>query len=133
MLRRQGNDRLLTMSDDATARHVLVVDDDLDSAEMLTEALAALGYEASYELSGAGALESVARQRTDVVVLDIGLPGMDGFQVIQRLRALPNGRALRIVVLSGFDRPPQGAETATADFDEYLVKPVAIEQLTRLF
>ena len=120
------------MGNGDVAHRVLVVDDDLDSSELLTDALLALGYAASFVLSGPAALESVERQRPDVVVLDIGLPGMDGFQVIERLRALPNGHALRIVVLSGFNRPAEGAETASAGFDEYLVKPVVVEQLTRI-
>jgi CheY-like chemotaxis protein len=114
-----------------SAKRVLIVDDNLDSGEMLAELIKTWGLTTRHVLDGPSALEAVAQEQPDIVVLDIGLPGMDGFEVAERLRALPRGQELRIVALSGYGRLEDRQRSAAAGCDEHLVKPVDLDKLAR--
>jgi len=113
-----------------SAKVVLVVDDDADSAETLCELLCIEGYDASHALSGGAALSAVAARRPDAVVLDIGMPDVNGFEVAKAIRASADGHLVRVIALSGYSRPASMIEL-TEVFDEYLVKPVDFAQLAR--
>jgi CheY-like chemotaxis protein len=113
----------------APPTRVLLVDDNVDYAKGLATLLRASGYEIRVAHSGSTALEAMGAERPDVLVLDIGLPEMDGYEVARRVRQDPELRRLRIVGLSGY-RPESDSPLArAARFDSYLLKPVRIEEL----
>ncbi|MGH7271136.1 MAG: response regulator, partial [Polyangiaceae bacterium] len=111
---------------------VLVVDDNEDAAEMLRDWLIASGHEASAVHDGASALDAAARVAPEVVLLDLGLPVMDGFEVARRLRAQATFDATTIVAVTGYGQSPDKARSADAGFDAHLVKPVDLDVLERL-
>ncbi len=115
----------------AAARRVLVVDDNADAAETLAALLQVRGYEVRVAGDGPAALAAAPQFRPEVVFLDIGLPGMDGYAVARSLRAAPGGAALRLVALTGYGQEDDRRRSAEAGFDEHLVKPVAPEVLLR--
>jgi CheY-like chemotaxis protein len=111
---------------------LLVVDDNRDSAQSLGMMLELLGHEVQVEYDGPGALRTVDHFSPHAVFLDIGLPGMDGFDVCRRLRA--GGRADDVVVIAqtGWGDPAQRARSQEAGFDHHLVKPVDVATLKSL-
>jgi signal transduction histidine kinase len=110
-------------------RRVLVVDDNRDAAEMLTQVLEHAGHEVREEHDGLAALVASAQFQPHVIVLDLGLPGVDGFEVARRLRADPTLAGARIVALTGYGQDSDKRRTAEVGIDVHLVKPVAIEIL----
>jgi CheY-like chemotaxis protein len=115
-----------------TPRRVLVIDDNVDSAEMLAEFMTMKGHDVRMALTGPEALLVFDRFRPDVVLLDIGLPGMNGYEVAQRIRELPSGGRTLLVALTGFGQSADRDRTAQAGFDIHLVKPVEPEAISRL-
>ncbi len=109
------------------SHRVLVVDDNVDTADLLVMALQQEGHEVESEHDGLGALVTAARFRPDLVLLDIGLPGMDGFEVARRLRADPQFAKVCIVALTGYGRESDRLKTASIGIDRHLVKPVEME------
>jgi signal transduction histidine kinase/DNA-binding response OmpR family regulator len=109
------------------SRRVLVVDDNVDTAELLSAALQQEGHEVAEEHDGLGALVTAASFRPDLMLLDIGLPGMDGFEVARRFRADPQFAKVRIVALTGYGRESDRAQTAAVGIDRHLVKPVEMD------
>jgi PAS domain S-box-containing protein len=107
----------------ASEVRVLVVDDQRDSAQLLARLLAAWGYKPTVSFDGPTALEQAAAHQPHVVLLDIGLPGMSGYEVARRLRAGRDSE-LRIIALTGF-RHDQKLDEHDSLFDLYLVKPVS--------
>jgi signal transduction histidine kinase len=114
------------------ARRVLVVDDNLDSAEMVAELVTAWGHETKMASDGQAALEIAAVFRPDVVFLDIGLPGLDGYEVARRLRAMAATATSRIVAVSGYGTAEDRQKTKDAGFDAHLTKPVDLAALQQL-
>ncbi len=108
---------------------VLVVDDNQDAADSLAELLGALGYEASVAYDPAQAIAAASVAMPQVAILDIGLPGMDGFELAGRLRALPHGAAVTLIALSGYGRADDKARSSAAGFNAHLVKPVNLGDL----
>ncbi|HZQ71665.1 MAG TPA: PAS domain S-box protein [Burkholderiales bacterium] len=113
----------------AAHKRVLVVDDNADAAEALAMMLKSMGHEAYTATDGRIGLAMARAARPDVVLLDIGMPGLDGFEAVRRLRADPEGRAIRVVAVTGFGRTEDVRRSAEAGFDEHLVKPVTPELL----
>ncbi|TWT91103.1 Autoinducer 2 sensor kinase/phosphatase LuxQ [Pseudobythopirellula maris] len=112
---------------------ILVVDDNASAAYMLRRLLAKLGdHRIETAADGPAALEAAAEQRPELVFLDIGLPGMDGYEVARRLRAAPGTRSAWIVALTGYGQADDRRKSAEAGFDHHLVKPADIEDLERL-
>jgi CheY-like chemotaxis protein len=111
----------------AGARRVLVVDDNRDAAGSLATLVGALGHEVREAYTGASALEAVPSFRPDLIVLDIGLPDMDGYEAARRIRDLPGGREARIVAASGYGEPAGAAREA--GMDAYFVKPLQLAEL----
>lgn len=111
------------------ALRVLVVDDNVDYADGVAMLLRAAGYEVEVVHTGPEALRSVVDFRPDVVVLDIGLPGMDGYEVARQIRSNPALEGVRVVGVSGYRQEPEGPLTLAARFDEYLMKPVVLAKL----
>jgi signal transduction histidine kinase/response regulator of citrate/malate metabolism len=110
---------------------ILVVDDNEDGATMLAALLQFDGHQVDVSLSGAEAVETVTLTRPDVVLLDIGLPGMDGYEVARHIRTTIVEDAPRLVAISGYGRDEDRERTRTAGFVAHLVKPVNFEALRR--
>jgi CheY-like chemotaxis protein len=110
---------------------VLVVDDNVDAAKTLGQLLRLAGHEVSLAHDGAAALAAAVAAPPDLVLLDIGLPGMDGYAVAARLRAAGHaGTAL--VALTGYGREDDLRRSRDAGFDHHLVKPIDFGQLQRI-
>jgi two-component system response regulator MprA len=106
---------------------ILVVDDDPPILRMLARTLTAEGYSVETAADGGAALAAVERAVPDVVVLDVGMPGLDGLAVCRRLRGL--GLALPVLLLTARDAVSDRVEGLDAGADDYLVKPFAPEEL----
>jgi signal transduction histidine kinase/ActR/RegA family two-component response regulator len=111
---------------------VLLVEDNLDAADALAELLRMWGHEVEVVHDGASAVQRAGEARPDVVLLDIGLPGMDGYQVAGALRALPDLHGALLVALTGYGQEADRRRSAAAGFDHHLIKPVDLEELKRL-
>jgi signal transduction histidine kinase len=112
-------------------KRVVVVDDCRDGAESLAMLLRIWGHEVRVAYDGPTALQTVRAEAPDVVLLDIGLPGMDGYQVARRLRELPGDR-LTLVALTGHGQNEDRRRSLEAGFDYHLTKPVDTEALQQL-
>lgn len=111
-------------------RRVLVVDDNADAAQSLSLLLDVLGFETRCALDGPRAIREAGAFGPDVVLLDIGMPGMDGYEVARALR--PVHPAARLIALTGYGRDDDRLRSREAGFDDHLLKPVDIEQLQKL-
>jgi CheY-like chemotaxis protein len=118
----------------ARRRRVLVVDDNVDSATSLAMIVELQGHETRLAHDGPSALEAAAAFRPDVALLDIGLPGLDGYQVAHHLRQSDCGGAARmtLVALTGYGQHNDRLRTREAGFDHHMVKPVDIDALLHL-
>ena len=114
----------------AQRRRVLVVDDNHDAADTLTLWLDVHGHTTRTVYSAEAALEALAGFGPDVVLLDLGLPGMDGFEVARRIKR--QHPSMRLVALSGYGQARDRARSAAAGFDAHAVKPVDMDELDRL-
>jgi signal transduction histidine kinase len=114
------------------ARRILIVDDSRDGGESLAILLKVLGGEVALAHSGRAALECVDTFRPDVVLLDIGMPGMDGYEVARRIRSNPANRSISLIALTGWGQDEDRKRSAAAGFNHHLVKPADIEQLRQL-
>ncbi len=110
-------------------RRVLVVDDNIDSAEMLVELLAMWGHTALHAPDGPRALALAPEFAPDIVLLDIGLPGLDGYEVARLLREDPALGAARIIAMTGYGQAEDRKRTRAAGFAAHLVKPIDFEEL----
>lgn len=108
---------------------VLIVEDNPDSREMLKALLELDGFDVAAVEDGMAGLEVVRRQRPAVALIDIGLPGLDGYQVAREIRAGQENRSLRLIALTGYGRPEDHEKILAAGFDAHLVKPVRVEEL----
>jgi CheY-like chemotaxis protein len=107
---------------------VLVVDDNEDAAELLATAIEAMGHETRIAHDGATALDLAASFQPQVAVLDIGLPGMDGYELARRLRA--RGSLPRLIALTGYGQERDKRESSSAGFELHIVKPVDLQRLS---
>ena len=110
---------------------VLIVDDNTDAADSLAMVLGHDGHQTQVAYSSDEVLERVESFRPDVVLLDIGLPHMDGYELARRLRAQPQLNGLRLVALTGYGQSDDRQRALAAGFDDHLVKPVDLQVLER--
>jgi CheY-like chemotaxis protein len=99
---------------------------------MLAKLLEMAGHEVRTALDGSSALAAVLADQPHVVLLDIDLPGMDGYEVARRLRRFPATESVLLVALTGYGEEESPGRSRQAGFDHHLVKPVAVEELERL-
>ena len=114
------------------AGRVLIVDDNRDSAEMIAEALSALGYATHVAFDAPGALHAVQEFGPDVALLDIGLPVMSGYELAHRLRDSPASAHVALIAVTGYGQPRDRLASGDAGFDAHLVKPVDLDQLAHV-
>lgn len=111
---------------------VLVVDDNVDAAESVAMLLRLSGHEVQVAYDGESALNITANFAPDIAFVDIGLPGMDGYEVARRLQALPGLESLRLIAVTGYGQDKDKAAAAAAGFHLHLTKPVEPGQLAKL-
>jgi CheY-like chemotaxis protein len=113
-------------------RRVLLIEDNHDGREMLANLLRLWGHEVEETSDGARGLDMVLRQPPDVALVDIGLPGLDGYELARRARAAPGGSAVRLIAVTGYGQPEDRRRAAEAGFDGHFVKPVDLDRLARI-
>ena len=111
---------------------MLIVDDNRDSAISLSKLLTLSGYRVEIANDGPEAVTIAQQRRPEIVLLDIGLPGMDGFQVARLIRATDPDRLVRLVAVSGYGREHDRARSRESGIDHHLVKPIDFDQLLRI-
>lgn len=121
-----------TLAPSAPRRRILIVDDNADGALSLSMLLELSGHETFTANDGYEALAQFERTRPDVALVDIGLPGLNGFEVARRIRELPFGRDAVLVAVTGWGQADDRARSREAGFDAHLVKPVNNQELTKL-
>ena len=114
-------------------KRILVVEDNLDSVHTLAFLLRDMGHIVEYAINGYVALDIAKRFRPDFVLLDLGLPGIDGFEVCRRMKHDPELRSVRVVALTAFSQDEYRERAAKAGCELYLVKPVEARVLEHLF
>jgi CheY-like chemotaxis protein len=111
---------------------ILVVDDNLDAARSLAMLLKAAGHQVHTAHTGPTALETASTYRPAVVLLDIGLPEMNGYEVARRIREQPWGRDIVLIAVTGWGQPMDRQQAMEAGFNHHLTKPVELATLTDL-
>jgi len=125
--------RPITTSSTATpTRRILVVDDNRDAAESLALLLQLMGHETRAVYDGLEAVEAAKKFQPDVVLLDIGLPKLDGYEAARRIRAQQRDKRLPLVALTGWGMGEDLRRSDEAGFDAHMVKPVEPDALMRL-
>ena len=111
---------------------ILVVDDNADTARSMTRLLTLMGHDVATAHNGLEAIGAAQTHRPEVILLDIGLPGMDGYEVIKRLRQEAWGKDAAIIAVSGYGQEEDRRHTKAAGFDHHLVKPIDFDALKSL-
>lgn len=121
------------MSNTNAVRRILVIDDNVDAADSLSILLRLLGHEVETAYAGPSGLAIAESFRPEVVFLDIGMPGMSGYEVARRLRAGPAAVHLRLLVaVSGFGQVADRQKAVEAGFDHHLLKPADPDVVARM-
>lgn len=110
-------------------RRILVLDDNTDAADSLARLLALRRHDVRVAHNGHDALQIGSEFQPEIAILDLGMPGMDGFAVAKQLRASANGSAIKLVALTGWGGPDDRERTQATGFDHHFVKPITIEAL----
>jgi len=113
-------------------RRVLIVEDADDSRDILREILEDFGHEVSVAKNGLEGAARILELRPDVALVDVGLPGIDGYEVARRVRAAPNGADLYLVALTGYGGAEDKAKARSAGFDRHLTKPISMGELPQV-
>jgi PAS domain S-box-containing protein len=113
-------------------RHILVVDDNVDAAESLTMLLRLMNHQVCIAHDGPSAIEAARKDRPDVVLLDIGLPVMDGYEVARRLREIPALKGTQMVAVTGYGQDEDRRRALECGFHQHLTKPVDLAVLQAL-
>jgi CheY-like chemotaxis protein len=116
----------------AAKRRLLVVDDNKDAAESMSMLLEMWGHDVVFAYDGPSALATAQQWQPEAVFLDIGLPGMDGYEVAARLRALPQVKDAVLIAITGYGQEDDRLRSRQAGIDHHLVKPVAPDALRSL-
>jgi PAS domain S-box-containing protein len=117
---------------EAAPRRILLVEDGQDARDMLRVYLAQMGHQVYEAADGPSGVEAALRVLPDVALIDIGLPGLDGYEVARRIRAAPGGQHLYLVAVSGYGQPKDREQALASGFDDYLVKPFDRDRMATL-
>jgi signal transduction histidine kinase/ActR/RegA family two-component response regulator len=115
-----------------TPQRVMVVDDNRDAAESLGMLLRLLGAEVRVLFDGAEALSAIDQFKPAVVLLDIGMPDLDGYAVARRIRSMPDHRSVTLIALTGWGQEEDRLRSRSAGFDHHLIKPADLSALEEL-
>jgi CheY-like chemotaxis protein len=124
-----AQERSVTGPESAVGLRVLVVEDNPDLLELTCEALAAAGCDVMRASDGRSGLHLIQEHELDVAFVDIGLPELDGYELVRRVRA--NGRAPRMIAMSGYGQERDRERAIAAGFDLHLTKPVPVIEMLR--
>ena len=113
-------------------RRVLLVDDSVDAASAMSLLLETLGHDVRVAHDGFAALEALGNFSPEVVILDIGLPGMDGFQIARTLRERADTAGALLIALTGYGQASDRQHSHEAGFDRHFVKPVSFDDIERV-
>ena len=113
-------------------RDIVLIEDNLDFRDALRSVLQSWGHRIEAASGGAEGLEIIRRKRPDVVLIDLGLPGMDGYAVARALRAAPGSGKLLLIAITGYGRAIDRSRAQEAGFDAHLTKPVNLPDLAAL-
>jgi CheY-like chemotaxis protein len=113
-------------------RRILIVDDNRDAAESLATLLKLSGHETHIAHDGLEAVETAAQVTPDLILLDIGLPKINGYEAARRIRKLPWGASVVLIALTGWGQDEDRQRSRASGFDGHMVKPVEPYLLTRL-
>ena len=129
-----SNDQVqsIDVSGDRVKRRILLADDNNDALESLATLLQLGGHDVVTASNGALALECAERHRPEVMLLDIGMPLVDGYEVARRIRVQPWGQQITLVALTGWGQDSDRRRSREAGFDSHLVKPLDMDKLTEL-
>jgi two-component system CheB/CheR fusion protein len=116
----------------ARARRVLVVEDNLDTLRSMTLLLREMGHQVEYAINGYAALEVARRFRPEVVFLDLGLPGMDGFELCRQMKRDAELKSARVIAITGYGQEEYRRRSQEAGCEAHLVKPVEAQVLKAL-
>ena len=117
--------------DTIAARRILVVDDNVDAANTLHDLLDLDGFEVTTAYDGVAAVSAAAAIQPEVVVMDIGMPGMNGYDAARLIREQPGGKGMVLIALTGWGQATDKKRASLAGFDHHLVKPVDYDLLMR--
>jgi CheY-like chemotaxis protein len=124
-----SNARPLRVTGVRPGQRVLVVDDDLDSAEMVAEMLSMLGLHSKFALDGPSGIALAKAFLPHLILLDVGLPEMDGYEVARQLRGEASLSTVKLVAVTGYSGPERESLAREAGFDHYIVKPIQLSAL----
>jgi CheY-like chemotaxis protein len=120
----------------AGARRILLIEDNRDARDTLAALLRLSGHDVRTAQNGAEGIEIAASSALDFILVDIGLPDIDGYEVARRLRSDPSARQARLLAITGYGRQEDRRRALAAGFDEHVAKPVelpALEAILRTF
>jgi signal transduction histidine kinase/ActR/RegA family two-component response regulator len=117
---------------DGRKMKVLVVDDNTDAADSLAALLEIDGFDVRAVYDGAAAVALSAESQPDMIIMDLGMPGMDGYETARAIRQRPGAERILMLALTGWGQSDARRRTVEAGFDHHLVKPVELEQIIRL-
>jgi CheY-like chemotaxis protein len=116
---------------DLPSRHILVVEDHPDNRRTMRVLLQSWGHRVEVAEDGTGGVDRAIAARPEVALVDIGLPGLDGYEVARRIRAAL-GKAVFLIALTGYGQPGDRRRALDAGFDAHMVKPVDFDELARM-
>lgn len=112
-------------------KRILVIDDNKEAADITAELLGMYGYDAVAAYSGLPGLDKARTYQPDVILLDLGMPGMDGYQVAGALRALPDFDHVALVAFTAWGDPVTRQRVRDTGFDDHLVKPASLDMILK--
>jgi CheY-like chemotaxis protein len=117
------------MGSQFSRKRILIVDDNRDAADLISQLLDLHGYDTATAYDGPGGIEAVKQFLPDLVMLDLGMPGMDGYAVAIEMRRVPETREMVLVAFTAWGDAETRAKTVASGFDYHVVKPVSLERL----
>jgi CheY-like chemotaxis protein len=122
----------LSKSGNRVPARVMIVDDNRDAAEMLAEILGSAGFTTLALLNAEAVLEHLSEFQPDVILIDIGLPGVDGYELARRVRAQKAYHDVRLIAITGYSQESDRQRALAAGFNDHLVKPIDMKYLDSL-